>query len=88
MMEMLQPAGGFGKVVLVVLALSVIGNIAISMYSISLNLEMLVPGCFMRARRVRGLRFVFILVTMAVMIPLAVQAAKQWGRSCHLDWRP
>ncbi|KAK3954629.1 purine-cytosine permease [Pseudoneurospora amorphoporcata] len=77
MMEMLAPAAGFGKVVLVVLALSVIGNIAISMYSISLNLEMLVPG-FVRVRCVRGLRFVFILVTMAVMIPLAVQAAKEW----------
>ncbi|KAK1782491.1 purine-cytosine permease [Copromyces sp. CBS 386.78] len=77
MMEMLAPAAGFGEVVLVVLALSVIGNIAISMYSISLNLEMLVPG-FVRVRCVRGLRFVFILVTMAVMIPLAVQAAKEW----------
>lgn len=83
MMEMLAPAGGFGKVVLVVLALSVIGNIAISMYSISLNLEMLLPPtllpfCF---KKVRVHRFWFILVTMAVMIPLATKAAAQWETS-------
>lgn len=84
MMEMLRPAGGFGKVVLVVLALSVIGNIAISMYSISLNLEMLVPVELVHrfsGQGVRGLRFVFILVTMTVMVPLAVQTAKEWETS-------
>ncbi|KAK3398216.1 permease for cytosine/purines, uracil, thiamine, allantoin-domain-containing protein [Sordaria brevicollis] len=83
MLEMLRPAGGFGKVVLVVLALSVIGNIAISMYSISLNLEMLLPPsllpfCF---KKVRAHRFLFILVTMAIMIPLAIRAAAQWETS-------
>ncbi|KAK3487761.1 permease for cytosine/purines, uracil, thiamine, allantoin-domain-containing protein [Neurospora hispaniola] len=78
MMEMLAPAGGFGKFVLVVLALSVIGNIAISMYTISLNLEMLMPPL---PFKLRVHRFVFILVTMAVMIPMAVRAAKKWETS-------
>ncbi|KAJ4408184.1 hypothetical protein N0V85_004279 [Neurospora sp. IMI 360204] len=78
MMEMLAPAGGFGKFVMVVLALSVIGNIAISMYTISLNLEMLLPPL---PPKVRVHRFVFILVTMAVMIPLAVRTAKEWQTS-------
>ncbi|KAK4214854.1 hypothetical protein QBC37DRAFT_282898 [Rhypophila decipiens] len=60
---------GFGSFVLVLLALSVIGNISISMYSIALNLQMLLPP-FARIHR-----SVFIIVTMAIMIPLAITAA-------------
>ena len=41
--EMLTPAHGFGKFIVVILALSVIGNIAVSMYSISLNIQMFHP---------------------------------------------
>lgn len=73
--EMLAPAGGFGKFVLVMAALSVIGNIAISMYSVALNLQMLLPF-FAKVHR-----FVFILVTMALMIPMAIHAAEQWEES-------
>ena len=75
MSEMLAPAGGFGKFVLVLLALSVIGNIAVSMYSVALNLQMLLPF-FARLHR-----FVFILATMAVMIPFAIRAAEAWEES-------
>jgi purine-cytosine permease-like protein len=75
MSEMLAPAGGFGKFVLVVLALSVIGNIAISMYSVALNLQMLLPF-FAKVHR-----FVFILATMAIMIPMAIRAAEAWEES-------
>jgi NCS1 nucleoside transporter family len=75
MSEMLAPAGGFGRFVLVMLALSVIGNIAVSMYSIALNLQMLLPF-FARVHR-----FVFILVTMAIMIPMAIRAAEEWEES-------
>ncbi|KAH6631845.1 permease for cytosine/purines, uracil, thiamine, allantoin-domain-containing protein [Chaetomium tenue] len=75
MSEMLAPAGGFGRFVLVLLALSVIGNIAISMYSVALNLQMLLPF-FARVHR-----FVFILVTMAIMIPMAIRAAEEWEES-------
>lgn len=75
MCEMLAPAGGFGKFVLVLLALSVIGNIAISMYSVALNLQMLLPF-FARVHR-----FVFILTTFAVMIPCTVRVAEAWEES-------
>ena len=73
--EMLSPAGGFGKFVIVMLALSVIGNIAISMYSVSLNLQMLLPF-FTKIHRL-----FFILVTMALMIPFAIKAAEAWEES-------
>lgn len=73
--EMLTPAGGFGKFIVVLLALSVIGNIAISMYSVALNLQMLVPF-FARVPR-----FVFTVVTMAIMIPFAIKAAEAWEAS-------
>ncbi|KAK4457316.1 hypothetical protein QBC42DRAFT_236625 [Cladorrhinum samala] len=73
--EMLSPAGGFGKFVIVMLALSVIGNIAISMYSVSLNLQMLLPF-FTKIHRL-----FFILVAMALMIPFAIKAAEAWEES-------
>lgn len=75
MCEMLTPAGGFGKFVLVMLALSVIGNIAISMYSVALNLQMLVPF-FARVHR-----FIFIVACFAVMIPCSIRAAEEWEES-------
>lgn len=73
--QMLTPAGGFGDFVVVLLALSMIGNIAISMYSVALNLQMLVP-VFARAPR-----FLFIVATFAVMVPCAVRAADAWEAS-------
>ena len=73
--EMLAPAGGFGKFVLVILALSVIGNIAISMYSTALCLQMLLPP-FAKIHR-----FAFIVITMAIMIPMAIKSAEAWERS-------
>lgn len=75
MYEMLTPAGGFGKFVLVLLALSVIGNIAISMYSVALNLQMLLPF-FARIHR-----FIFIVACFAVMIPCSIRAAEAWEES-------
>lgn len=75
MKEMLGPAGGFGKFILVLLALSVISNISISMYSIALNLQMLVPP-FAKVHR-----FVFILVTIAIMIPCTIKATEEWEES-------
>lgn len=75
MSEMLAPAGGFGKFVLVMLALTVIGNISVSMYSVALNLQMLVPF-FAKVHR-----FVFMLMTIAIMIPMAIHAAEKWEES-------
>lgn len=73
--EMLSISGGFGKFVLVLLALSVLGNIAISMYSIALNLQMILPF-FAKIPR-----YFFILVVIIVMIPTAIKAAEQWEES-------
>lgn len=73
--QMLSPAGGFGRFVLVLLALSVVGNIAISMYSVALNLQMLLPF-FARVHR-----FLFIVATFAVMIPCSIKAAHAWEES-------
>lgn len=73
--EMLTPAGGFGKFIVVLLALASIGNIAISSYSVSLNLQMLVPF-FARIHRI-----VFVIVTLAIMIPFAIKAAESWEES-------
>jgi purine-cytosine permease-like protein len=73
--EMLRPAGGFGKFVLVILALSVIGNTVLSNYSVGLNLQMLLP-IFAKVPRV-----IFIIITMAIMIPMAIYAAAEWATS-------
>ncbi|KAI1327128.1 NCS1 nucleoside transporter [Xylariaceae sp. FL0255] len=69
MAEMLKPAGGFGKFILVLLALSVVGNIGISMYPVALNIQMLVP-VFTKVPR-----FLFSLVVTAIMIPLSIVAS-------------
>ena len=72
---MLEPAQGFGKFVLVLLALSVLGQLAISMYSIALNLQMLVP-IFTKVPR-----YAFIIVVSVVMIPIGIKVAEQWETS-------
>ncbi|KAF5532146.1 Purine-cytosine permease FCY22 [Fusarium napiforme] len=75
MAEMLAPAGGFGKFVLVVLALSVVGNMVLSNYSVALCLQMLVPA-FAKVPR-----FLFIVATLAIMIPMSIYAAAKWEES-------
>ena len=69
---MLKPAGGFGKFVAVLLSLSVIGNLSASMYSISLNFQLLVP--FFRHIP----RFVFSMLFTVIGIPVAVYAARSF----------
>ena len=72
---MLSPAGGFGKFVAVILALSVIGNIAISMYSIALNIQMFLPIL------TRAPRAAFSIITTAVLIPVSIEAAHNFFTS-------
>ncbi|OBT56320.1 hypothetical protein VE04_02846 [Pseudogymnoascus sp. 24MN13] len=72
---MLSPAGGFGKFVAVILALSVIGNIAISMYSIALNMQMFLPIL------TRAPRAAFSIITTAVLIPVSIEAAHSFFAS-------
>lgn len=58
----LQPAGGFGKFLTVLLSLSVIGNIAVSLYSASINVQVFIPPF------VAIPRYVFSIVTTAVYV--------------------
>lgn len=73
--EMLTPAHGFGKFIVVILALSVIGNIAVSMYSISLNIQMFHP-IFRHVPR-----SIFSVITTAVLIPVSIKAATSFFES-------
>ena len=72
---MLEPAGGFGKFLLVLLAFSVIGNIAATMYSISLNFQLLVPAL------VRIPRPFFAILITAIVIPVSIKAASSFFES-------
>ncbi|KAI5362849.1 Putative purine-cytosine permease [Septoria linicola] len=69
---MLEPAGGFGKFLVVVLSLTLLGNIAATMYAITLNLQLLVPWL------VRVPRAAFAIVITAIVIPVSVEAAKSF----------
>ncbi|KKY23860.1 putative purine-cytosine permease fcy22 [Phaeomoniella chlamydospora] len=69
---MLEPAGGFGKFIAVLMAFSLIGNIAGSMYSITLNFQMLIPYL------VRVPRFLFSIITIAIVIPVGIEAANHF----------
>lgn len=76
---MLTPAGGFGKFVAVFLALSVIGNIAVSMYSIALNMQMFLPIL------TRVPHAAFLIITTAVRSRLASRqrtiSSRRWKTS-------
>jgi purine-cytosine permease-like protein len=76
MAEMLEPAGGFGKFVLVVVALSAVRSMLLSNYSVALCLQMLVPIFFTEVPC-----FLFILVILAIMVPVSIYAAAQWEES-------
>ncbi|KAF2016684.1 hypothetical protein BU24DRAFT_492727 [Aaosphaeria arxii CBS 175.79] len=69
---MLHPAGGFGRFVTVVLAFSMLGNLSATMYSITLNFQMLMPFFF------RIPRIVFSILITAIVIPVAIEAAKSF----------
>lgn len=69
---MLHPAGGFGRFVTVILAFSMLGNLSATMYSITLNLQMVAPWLF------RIPRIVFSLVITGIIIGVAIEAAKSF----------
>lgn len=66
---MLTRAGGFGSFVVVVLALTLLGNLAGTMYSITLNFQTLVPWL------THVPRYVFSIVVTAIVIPVSIRAA-------------
>ncbi|KJZ73449.1 hypothetical protein HIM_07243 [Hirsutella minnesotensis 3608] len=65
---MLAPAGGFGKFVVVLLCLSLLGNTCGTFYAITLNFQTMVPWL------VRVPRYVFSIVVTAIIIPVAIEA--------------
>ncbi|KAK4191713.1 putative purine-cytosine permease [Podospora australis] len=66
---MLSPAQGFGKFLVVVLSFTLLGNMAATSYSITLNFQMLVPVLL------KVPRYVFSIVLVAIMIPVSIAAA-------------
>ncbi|KAI1773828.1 permease for cytosine/purines, uracil, thiamine, allantoin-domain-containing protein [Hypoxylon cercidicola] len=69
---MLSRAGGFGKFVVVVLSLSLLGNNAATMYSITLNFQILIPQLVVVPR------YVFAVVITAILIPVSIKAAAEF----------
>ncbi|PGH23532.1 hypothetical protein AJ80_02486 [Polytolypa hystricis UAMH7299] len=66
---MLSPATGFGKFITVLLAFSTLGNMSATIYSITLNFQILLPIL------VRVPRALFALVFIAIIIPVSIRAA-------------
>ncbi|KAF2118701.1 purine-cytosine permease FCY21 [Lophiotrema nucula] len=69
---MLLPAGGFGRFTTVILAFSMLGNLAATMYSVTLNFQMLLPWLF------KVQRVVFAILITGIVIGVAVEAAKSF----------
>jgi purine-cytosine permease-like protein len=69
---MLEPAGGFGKFLVVLIALAILGNLSATMYSITLNFQLLIPWL------VHVPRFVFAVVITAIVIPISIPAASNF----------
>ncbi|KAJ5314728.1 uncharacterized protein N7443_001612 [Penicillium atrosanguineum] len=69
---MLHPVGGFGKFVSVLLAFSLLGNLAAAMYSISLNFQLVIPIM------ARVPRLLFTIIYTAVAIPVSIYAANSF----------
>ncbi|KAI5460344.1 permease for cytosine/purines, uracil, thiamine, allantoin-domain-containing protein [Mariannaea sp. PMI_226] len=65
---MLSSAGGFGKFILVILSLTLLGNSGGSMYAITLNFQTLIPGLH------KVPRYVFAIVVTVITIPIAIKA--------------
>ncbi|KAG5953269.1 hypothetical protein E4U53_006197 [Claviceps sorghi] len=72
---MLSSAGGFGKFVVVLQSLSLLGNTCSSFYAITLNFQALAPIFF------RVPRYLFAVITTAVIIPVAIYAYRDFYTS-------
>lgn len=70
---MLQPVGGFGKFLLVLLALSVVPNAAGSMYGLALNWQAVFNLIHLRIPRV-----IYPLAITAVVIPISIRVAAEF----------
>ncbi|KXX76532.1 Purine-cytosine permease fcyB [Madurella mycetomatis] len=63
-------SSGLAKFVVVLLSFSLLGNLAATSYSVTLNLQLLAPWLVARVPR-----YLFSLVFAAVLVPLAIRAA-------------
>jgi purine-cytosine permease-like protein len=63
---LLHPAGGFGQFVTVILAFSILGNLSATMYSVTLNFQMLLPWLF------RIPRVLYSVVITGIVIGVAI----------------
>ena len=63
---MLHPTKGFGKFLTVLLSLSVVGNIASTFYSISINLQVFIPWLVVVPR------YVFSVLATAMYVHLII----------------
>ncbi|KAF8954889.1 purine-cytosine permease [Flammula alnicola] len=68
----LQPAGNFGKFLTVILSLSVAANLVSIFYSASFNFQVFIP------RLVVVPRYVFTVVTAAVVLPISIVGAHRF----------
>ncbi|KAI0938693.1 hypothetical protein AcV5_000314 [Taiwanofungus camphoratus] len=69
---MLSPSGNFGKFLTVLLALSVTGNIAPTLYSFCLSFQVFIPPA------VAVPRYMFSLLAIAIIIPLSIVGAHKF----------
>lgn len=72
---MLAPAGGFGKFVLTLLALTLLGNTCGTFYSITLNFQTLIPWLF------RVPRYVFAILITIIIIVVSITAVNDFFES-------
>ncbi|KAF7555281.1 hypothetical protein G7Z17_g2318 [Cylindrodendrum hubeiense] len=72
---MLKPAGGFGKFVVVILSFSLLGNLAATSYSITLNFQLLIP------QLIKVPRYVFAVLITIIVIPVSIRAATDFFAS-------
>lgn len=69
---MLSSAGGFGKFVVVILSLTLLGNTGGTMYAITLNFQTLIPGL------IKIPRYAFAVVVTIITIPIAIYAQRDF----------
>ena len=72
---MLEPAGQFGKFVLVILSFSVMGTCARELYTIGNNFQILIP----KAHKIP--RFVWVIITSGIILGVAIGAVKSFYSS-------
>jgi purine-cytosine permease-like protein len=72
---MLEPAGGFGKFVLVILSFSIIGTCSRELYTLANDFQILIPS----AHRIP--RIAWVIVTAGIIIGVAIGAVKNFYTS-------